>query len=99
MANTTSSLLDESKDILQETEQLLSEVADATGEEAKALQARIIAGLRDAKARLGEAEEVAVAKAKAAARVTDEYVHANPWKAIGVGAVVGLLVGALIARR
>jgi ElaB/YqjD/DUF883 family membrane-anchored ribosome-binding protein len=99
MANTTSTLLDESKDILQETEQLLAEVAGATGEEAKALQARIIAGLRDAKARLGEAEEVAVAKAKAAAKATDNYVHENPWKAIGVGAVVGLLVGALIARR
>jgi ElaB/YqjD/DUF883 family membrane-anchored ribosome-binding protein len=34
-----------------------------------------------------------------AAKVTDEYVHENPWKAIGVTAALGLIVGMLIARR
>ena len=37
--------------------------------------------------------------AKAAARVTDEYVHDNPWQAIGIGAAVGFLAGLVISRR
>jgi ElaB/YqjD/DUF883 family membrane-anchored ribosome-binding protein len=39
------------------------------------------------------------AGAHAAARVTDDYVHDNPWQAIGVAAAVGFLAGLLIARR
>jgi ElaB/YqjD/DUF883 family membrane-anchored ribosome-binding protein len=33
------------------------------------------------------------------ARATAHYVHAHPWKAIGVAAGIGLLVGMLIGRR
>jgi ElaB/YqjD/DUF883 family membrane-anchored ribosome-binding protein len=97
--NTTSSLLDESQDILKKTEQLISDAASATGKEAEALRARVLAGLQDAKARLVEAEQLTVQKAKVAAKVTDEYVHENPWKAIGIGAAVGVVIGMLIARR
>ncbi|MBS1208849.1 MAG: hypothetical protein H6R19_1247 [Proteobacteria bacterium] len=100
MTETTSStLLDESQDILHKTEKLIIDAAAATGKEAEILQARIIAGLREAKERLSSAEEIAVEKAKAAAKVTDQYVHENPWKAIGIGAAVGVVVGMLIARR
>jgi ElaB/YqjD/DUF883 family membrane-anchored ribosome-binding protein len=31
--------------------------------------------------------------------VTDDYVHDNPWQAIGVSAAIGFLVGLVIARR
>jgi ElaB/YqjD/DUF883 family membrane-anchored ribosome-binding protein len=44
-------------------------------------------------------QEVAVIKAKAFARTTDGYVHENPWKAIGVAAGLGVLVGLLAGRR
>lgn len=97
--NTTSTLLDESQDLLHKTEKLLADAASATGREAEALQARIISSLREAKERLGAAEQIALDKAKAAAKVTDAYVHENPWKAIGIGTAVGVVIGMLIARR
>ena len=34
-----------------------------------------------------------------AARATDDYVHDNPWQAIGIAGVTGLLLGLLISRR
>jgi ElaB/YqjD/DUF883 family membrane-anchored ribosome-binding protein len=40
-----------------------------------------------------------LAKTKAAAKATDEYVHESPWTAIGVAGAVGLLVGLIIGRR
>ena len=38
-------------------------------------------------------------KTRQAAKATDEYVHEHPWHAVGVAAVVGFLLGALISRR
>lgn len=99
MTDQTSSLLDQSQEILHKTEKLIADAASATGKEAEALQARILNGLREAKSRLTDAEEVALEKARNAARATDEYVHEHPWKAIGIGAAVGVVVGMLIARR
>jgi ElaB/YqjD/DUF883 family membrane-anchored ribosome-binding protein len=40
-----------------------------------------------------------VDRARAAARYTDDYVHDNPWRSIGVAAAVGFLVGLMINRR
>ncbi|MFT3736441.1 MAG: DUF883 family protein [Rhodocyclaceae bacterium] len=97
--NANSTFMDESRDILHDTEQLIADAANATGDEAKALQSRIVAGLRDAKQRLSAAESAVLAKGKAAAKATDTYVHENPWKSIGVGAALGVVVGLLIARR
>jgi ElaB/YqjD/DUF883 family membrane-anchored ribosome-binding protein len=99
MTDQTSSLLDQSQEILHKTEKLIADAASATGKEAEALQARILNGLREAKSRLTDAEEAALEKARNAARATDEYVHEHPWKAIGIGAALGVVVGMLIARR
>ena len=38
-------------------------------------------------------------RAKDAAKATDDYVHENPWQAIGIAAAVGLVAGLLMSRR
>lgn len=102
--NTTSiesqeKLVTDIKAVISEAEDILTATADQAGEKMATLRARIQVRLRDAKERLGEAEAVLVAKTKAAAQATDEYVHESPWTAIGVAAGVGLLLGLVIARR
>ena len=49
--------------------------------------------------RAKEVGEEALEKGKQVAKDTDEFVHEHPWKAVGVAAGVGLVVGMLIARR
>jgi len=71
---------------------------DATGE-AKALRARIRERLDGARDKLLDAQQEAVQRAREAATATDDYVHANPWQAIGVAAAIGLALGVLIGRR
>jgi ElaB/YqjD/DUF883 family membrane-anchored ribosome-binding protein len=78
---------------------MLGVTADQAGEKIVDLRLRIQARLKDAKVRLLEAEEVLVAKTKAAARVTDDFVHESPWTAVGLAAGAGLLIGLLIGRR
>jgi len=63
------------------------------------LRERIGERLRDAKIRLADAEAALVDRTKAAARATDDYVHENPWRAVGIAAGIGLLLGVIIGRR
>jgi ElaB/YqjD/DUF883 family membrane-anchored ribosome-binding protein len=67
--------------------------------EAKALRDRIRDRLDGAKERMLDAQHEAVQRAKAAATATDDYVHDNPWQAMGVAAAIGLALGVLIGRR
>jgi len=63
-----------------------------------AVRGRIQENLEVAKERLNAAEDAVLARTKEAALATDEYVHENPWTAVGVGAAIGVIVGMLIGR-
>ena len=85
--------------VISDTEELLRATAGAAGEKAGELRERIAIRLRDAKERLSDLEAALVDKTKAAARATDEFVHEEPWKAVGGAAALGLALGVLIGRR
>jgi ElaB/YqjD/DUF883 family membrane-anchored ribosome-binding protein len=92
-------LVSDMKVVVSDAEELLRATAGVAGDKVGELRERIGESLRDAKLRLADAEVALVDKTKAAARATDDFVHENPWRAVGVAAVVGLLLGALISRR
>jgi len=84
--------------VVTDAEELLRATAGQAGEKVAVARERIQENLAAARARLVVAEEAVVAKTKEAARATDEYVHENPWRAVGIGAGVGLIIGMLISR-
>jgi len=92
-------LVDDLRMVVADAEELLKATANQTGERIAAARARAGESLQVAKARLEEAQAVVVERTRVAARATDDYVHDNPWQAIGVAATIGLILGALIARR
>jgi ElaB/YqjD/DUF883 family membrane-anchored ribosome-binding protein len=92
-------LLENFNAVVAEAEQLLKVVANEGGDQAKALRAKIEQNLTVAKKRLRALEENAVEKTRAAARATDQYVHENPWRIIGVAAGLGVVIGLLMNRR
>ena len=92
-------LVTDLKVVISDTEELLRATAGAAGEKAGELRERIALRLRDAKERVADIEAAVVNKTKAAARATDDFVHEQPWKAVGVAAALGLALGVLIGRR
>lgn len=84
--------------VVSDAEELLRATAGQAGEKVSAARERIQESLSVARARLGDAQEAMIEKTKQAARATDEYVHENPWYAVGIAAGVGLVVGMLISR-
>ena len=96
-------LYEEFNTVVTETEQLLKSVASAGGDKAGALRDGVADGIAAAGQRLDKLRLDALAQASSAADATDDYVHSNPWRAIGIAAAVsgltGLVAGLLIARR
>ncbi len=92
-------IVSDMKSSIADAEDMLQETADQVGDKFARLRSRIQDRLKDARARLEDAEEALVYKTRAAARATDDYVHASPWTAIGIAAGVGVLVGLALSRR
>ena len=84
---------------IADAEEMLKLTATQTGESAAQLRERVRERMVKAKAELVHLQQVTIEKAKAAGHATDVYVHENPWKAIGISAGLGLVVGLLISRR
>lgn len=92
-------LVQDIKAVVADAEAILSATAGKTGEEVAEMRASVTAKLADAKARLLEMEEAVVAKARQAAKATDEYVHENPWQSVIIAGGIGFLIGYLVSRR
>jgi ElaB/YqjD/DUF883 family membrane-anchored ribosome-binding protein len=92
-------LVDEFSNLVEAMEDVFAAATEEGGEKLSELRSQAEASLKKAKARLGVVERNAVAKARKLASDSDDYVHENPWTAIGIGAGVGLLIGLLIGRK
>jgi ElaB/YqjD/DUF883 family membrane-anchored ribosome-binding protein len=92
-------LVQDFRAVVADAEELLKATANQAGEKVAVARERIQDSLHTAKVKLAEAEDVLVQRSKQAARATDDYVHENPWQAVGMAAGIGLVIGLLIGRR
>ncbi len=100
---TRDKLVDDFSNVLSEAEDLLQKANKETGDTARDLRSQVEARLLSAKQKLGELEDEAIERARAAARFTDDYVHDHPWQSMGfavaVAAALGVAIGLLMQRR
>ena len=92
-------LIDSVKTSLNDAENLLREAAGTTGDKAAELRDRAMVSLKRTREALYDAQDAVLERGRRAARATDDYVHDNPWQAISIAGVTGLLIGLLISRR
>lgn len=96
---TKEKLISDFKTVVADAEALLKATAGQGGDALESVRRKVEESLAEAKVKMSEVEADVIIKAKAAAATADEYVHENPWNAVGVAAGVGLLIGLLIGRR
>lgn len=84
---------------LDEAERLMREAAETTGDKATEMREAAMRSLRQTRETLQDTQEAIVESSRQAAKATDHYVHDNPWQAIGVAGIVGLLFGMLVSRK
>jgi len=92
-------LITDMKVVLADVEDLLKSAAAATGDTAVALREKAADKLKLATEKLSGLQEAALLKGKEAARFTDDYVHGHPWRAVGIAAAAGFLIGLLVNRN
>ena len=92
-------LVNDLKSLMSDAEELLKLTAEQQGGKLDDLRARIGDRVAIARERLADAEAAIVDTGRKAVRVTDDYVHENPWQSVGVAAGVAFLLGLLDSRR
>ena len=95
---TTDKLKADLRVLAADMEQLLAATASQTGQHVMQVRARAEESLQAAKARVADLQEMALAKTRVAGRATDDFVHANPWQVMAVGALTGLVLGFVLAQ-
>jgi len=93
------SLVNEFKAVVSDTEALVKATANTGGEKVAELRSKAEESLRIAKIKLADSQAEAIARAKAAVKAGDAYVHEHPWRTIGLATSIGVVIGLLIGRR
>lgn len=96
---TKEQLINDLKVVVADAEALLKATASQSGEKIAELRAKAQESLRVGKIRMAEAQEALLVRTREAADAADVYVHDNPWRAVGIAAGIGLVVGLLVGRR
>jgi len=92
-------LIEDCRVVVSDAEELLRATAAQAGDKASAARVKIQESLQRAKSELDKVQGVAIDKTKETAHAADEFVHQNPWKAAGISAGIGLIIGLLMGRR
>ena len=89
----------EVQNLIADVEDLVSRVGEAADPEIARVRAKVESALSTAKQAIADGAEQVRRQAKNAAAAGDDYVHEQPWQAIGIAALAGLAIGFLVSRR
>lgn len=86
-------------DFLADIEDLIKQTTSLTGDDLARARVKLNARVAAAKDSVEAIGDDVAQRARKVANDTNAYVHEQPWKAIGASAVIGLLLGVVLARR
>src|SRR5574337_1733691 len=76
-------LMNDLRTVIADAEEVLRVTADQATVGASELRVRMQERMTQARARLQDLQESAMARARAAGHAADDYVHEHPWKVVG----------------
>ena len=89
----------EFRNLIADVEDLIKRIAHVDDQDLARARAKLEHTLEAAKASLHNGKERVKTTARHAAENTDEYVHSNPWSAIGIAAAAGAAIAVLLSTR
>jgi ElaB/YqjD/DUF883 family membrane-anchored ribosome-binding protein len=91
--------VDEVRNLIADVEDLIARIADLNDADVATVRSKVMATVQSAKETLADSADALRRQAQRAASGADEYVRESPWVAVGLAALVGAVVGILVARR
>ena len=95
----TSPIARDIQNVVTDAQELLKTVQSEGGTKLSEVKVKVQQQLDSAKQMLGQLQTTVTDGAKVAVDTTDAYVRSNPWRAVGISAALGALIGFLAARR
>ena len=92
-------LVGDFKALMADAEALIKATAGQEDGVIGSIRSKALETLSSAKENFSNAQGSLTDKAKVVSESADEFVHRNPWEALGVAAGLGLLIGLFIRRR
>jgi ElaB/YqjD/DUF883 family membrane-anchored ribosome-binding protein len=89
----------EVNNLIADVQDLLGRLSHVADPEIARLRAKVSQGVAAAQKTLSDGTAHVQRHAKRAISAGDGYVRDQPWQAVGIAAVAGLVVGFLVARR
>jgi ElaB/YqjD/DUF883 family membrane-anchored ribosome-binding protein len=99
ISKVTGGLSAEFRDLVADIEDFLTATTTLTGEQLEQAKQKVRTRVASAKEVVASASDSALARARRSAEVTNEYVHEQPWMAVGAGVAIGFVAGLLVSRR
>lgn len=87
------------QNVVSEAQELLKTVKDEGASKIDEVKSKLVGQYDIAREKFGEIQTTVQEGAKVAMTSTDEYVRSNPWRAVGIAAAAGAIVGFLASRR
>jgi ElaB/YqjD/DUF883 family membrane-anchored ribosome-binding protein len=84
---------DELRNSASDVEDLLDDATERGRSSLRNVQERAARALDDARERLASTQSQVRRTARHAAEATDDYINEQPWRALGLGAAAGVLLG------
>jgi ElaB/YqjD/DUF883 family membrane-anchored ribosome-binding protein len=94
-----SNMAREFRSFVSDVEDLIKATNNLTGDELNKAKAKLEQRISSARTSAEELGGTIAERARKTAKSADNYVHEQPWTAIGAGAGIGVLVGYLLTRR
>lgn len=99
MMNSYDDVQKDAQRLIADAKALINDATNLSGDEARKLHSQGMTLLNKSIEKLSDYEKKALNEAKEMAQKTDAFVHEKPWFAVGVSAIIGILVGIVIERR
>ncbi len=87
------------QNVVSDAQDLLKTVQEQGSDKIGEMRAKVQGQIDAARQTLAELQQNVQDGAKVAMNTTDEYVRANPWRAVGIAAAAGAIIGFLASRR
>ena len=87
------------QNVVSEAQELLKTVKDEGASKLDEYKAKMASQYEVAREKFGEVQTTVQEGAKYAMTTTDQYVRSNPWRAVGIAAAAGAIIGFLCSRR
>jgi ElaB/YqjD/DUF883 family membrane-anchored ribosome-binding protein len=90
---------EEIRNLIADVEDLVARLADLNDADVATMRSKVMATVEAAKETLTDSAETLRRQAQRAVSGADDYVRESPWIAVGAAALIGAVVGILVARR